>query len=145
MYKTWRDIVKIREENGGMASTNLDRFLVYEVPTNEHDSDAKAYNFSCYDMPPPIKKGEAAAKNVSVFCDLWVNNKKVATTREVTMDWPKYELAVDEMFQVNTFTMPSSIKLVIKMQERSFSAPDIVGIVNVPVPGMHVKTLTCAA
>ena len=46
------------------------------------------------------------------------------------------------MFQINLFTMPSSIQLEIYIN-RGF-ADRLVDVIDVEVPGQHVKTLTAA-
>jgi len=46
------------------------------------------------------------------------------------------------MFQVHVFTMPSSIKLEVVIQN-GLSTTEV-DIIDVEVPGQHVKTLTCA-
>ena len=68
----------------------MDKFEIYKT-INDEDGDGvfeTAYNFALGVEHPSDEKGKATASNVQVFCDLWVNNKKVATTRVVSMEWP---------------------------------------------------------
>ena len=77
-------------------------------------------------------------KNLTVQCHLLINNKKVAMTQKYKVNWPNFTADIMEQFQVHLFTMPSSIKIEINING------SVADVVNVQVPGEHVKTLTCA-
>ena len=78
-----------------------------------------------------------------MYAVLLINDIKVTKTNKVPLSWQNFNFQIKEMFQVNVFTQPSSIKVEIVLCD-GFSET-IVDVVNVEVPGQHVKALTCSA
>lgn len=55
------------------------------------------------------------------------------------MTWPNSELEILDQFQIHVFTLPSSVKLEIMINDK------LVDIIDLIIPGSHVKTLTSAS
>ena len=81
----------------------------------------------------------AKIRNLSVSCGLLVNGKRVAKTLdEHKVNWPNHYAEIFEQFQIRTFTMPASLQLEV------FINGNLMDILNIEVPGEHVKSLTFA-
>ena len=52
------------------------------------------------------------------------------------------EIFFNEMFQVHVFTMPSQIQLEVNLIDGLSTT--LIDLIEIEVPGKHVKTLTCA-
>lgn len=59
------------------------------------------------------------------------------------MRWPNLELDIFEQFEIYVFTMPSSIQL--ELVVGGLFSEQLVDVINLEVPGSHVKALTSAA
>ena len=81
----------------------------------------------------------AKIRNLTVSCGLLVNGKRVAKTLdEHKVNWPNHYAEIFEQFQIRTFTMPASLQLEV------FINGNLMDILNIEVPGEHVKSLTFA-
>jgi hypothetical protein len=49
------------------------------------------------------------AMKIRAYVRLIINGKYVSRTRKAFLKWPNFEIEIMEQFQVNVFTMPSSI------------------------------------
>jgi CC2D2A N-terminal C2 domain len=67
----------------------------------------------------------------------------VTRSRKVFLKWPNLELDIFEQFEIYVFTMPSSIQL--ELVVGGLFSEQLVDVLNVEVPGSHVKALTSAA
>jgi len=67
----------------------------------------------------------------------------VSQTKRQPLKYPRYKVELCEVFQVNLYSMPSSIQLEIYLT-RGFT-DRLIDVVDIEVPGQHVKTLTCAS
>ena len=61
------------------------------------------------------------------------------------MRWPNLEIDISEQFQVCVFTMPSSIQLEIVVDEPFSFRDTLLDVIDLEVPGSHVRALTSAA
>lgn len=77
-----------------------------------------------------------------MYAVLLINDRKVSKTNKVPVNWPNFNFQIKEMFQVHVFTIPSSIKVELILVD-GFSETTM-DIVDVEVPGQHVKSLTCS-
>ena len=73
---------------------------------------------------------------------MYINDMKVSETSRKHFKWPNFEVDIGEMFQVHVFTMPSSIKIEIVFVDGLRTIE--VDMIEIEVPGQHVRTLTCA-
>ena len=78
-----------------------------------------------------------------MYARLLINDRRVGKRVEVQMKWPNFEFPFKEIFLVDVFTIPNSIKVEIGLID-GFSTT-VVDIVNINVPGQHVKALTSAS
>lgn len=74
-----------------------------------------------------------------------INGRYVARSRKQFLRWPNLEIEISEQFQVCLFTMPSSIQLEVVVGVPLTIKEILVDVINVEVPGSHVKALTSAA
>lgn len=72
-----------------------------------------------------------------------INGHYVTRSRKVFLRWPNLELDILEQFEIYVFTMPSSIQL--ELVVGGLFSESMVDVINVEVPGSHVKALTSAA
>lgn len=72
-----------------------------------------------------------------------INGRYVSETKKVRLQHAQLKAELCEVFQVNLFTMPSSIQLELYISRGLIDT--LVDVVDVEVPGQHVKTLTCAS
>jgi len=79
---------------------------------------------------------------IRLYLRLLINGEFVAKTREVMMTGLTYEFHVGELFQVKLFTMPTSIQLEVVL---SGLKDRVVDVIDLEVPGTHVKALTSAS
>ena len=78
-----------------------------------------------------------------MYAVLIINGRKVSKTNKAPINYPRgFNFNIKEMFQVHVFTIPSSIKVELVLVD-GFSET-VIDIVNVEVPGQHVKSLTCS-
>lgn len=77
-----------------------------------------------------------------MYAVLLINDRKVSKTNKVLISWPTFNFSMKEIFQVHVFTIPSSIKVELILCD-GFSETTA-DIINVEVPGQHVKALTCS-
>jgi len=61
------------------------------------------------DLPQKEHKRKGAVEKINAFCKLIINGKHVSQTRKKPVAYPLFEVEFGEVFQVNVFTMPSSI------------------------------------
>ena len=83
------------------------------------------------------------AMRIRAFVRLIINGRYVSHSRKAFLRWPNLEIEIAEQFQVCLFTMPSSIQLEIVIG--GLFKETLVDVINVEVPGSHVKALTSAA
>ena len=79
-----------------------------------------------------------------MYAVLIINDQKVSKTNKqniFSQSNPIFQLK--EMFQVHVFTIPNSIKVELVLVD-GFSEI-VVDIINIEVPGSHVKSLTCSS
>ena len=67
----------------------------------------------------------------------------MSETRRANLKWPSFEAEICELFQVHVFTLPSSIQIQLVVQDGLRT--NEVAMLDVEVPGEHVRTLTCAS
>ena len=75
--------------------------------------------------------------------NLYVNEEKVCRSREYKLKFPEYEIDIYEVFHIQVFTMPSSIQ--IELVFSGLPCGKQVDILEVEVPGLHVKALTSSS
>jgi hypothetical protein len=85
------------------------------------------------------------AVKVRAYVRLIINGKYVARSRKQFLRWPNLEIEISEQFQVCLFTMPSSIQLEVVIGVPLTLKEILVDVINIEVPGSHVKALTSAA
>lgn len=81
--------------------------------------------------------------NIRAFVRLNINGRFVTRSRDAKLSWPNLEIEIMEQFQVCVFTMPSSISLEIVVG--GIIKDTVVDVVELEIPGSHVKALTSAA
>ena len=59
------------------------------------------------------------------------------------MKWPNFEFPFKEIFLVDVFTIPNTIKVEIGLIDGLSTT--VIDVVNINVPGQHVKALTSAS
>ena len=94
-------------------------------------------------MPGSEASRREEIQKLQVFARLFINGNQVSETRKANLRWPSFEAEICEMFQVHVFTLPGSIQIQIVVQDglRTFE----VDLLDVEVPGEHVRSLTCAS
>jgi hypothetical protein len=80
---------------------------------------------------------------IRAFIRLIINGHYVTRSKKAFLRWPNLELEIAEQFEVYLFTMPSSIQVEIVMG--GLFTETLVDVINLEVPGSHVKALTSAA
>jgi hypothetical protein len=105
-----------------------------QLPTKKFDNS---------ELASSEKDRRLSAGRERFYIKLIVNGKNVATSAKANMKHPNYEVAIDEVFQLNTFTMPRSIEMDIYMV--GTCCDTLVDRVAIQVPGEHVRTLTCTS
>lgn len=116
--KKWEELQAIRKENT-FKSTSLD-LKVQMIPI-ESDKSVE-YQFALFDTNIDTKlkfdsKGRlessrrSSISGIKAYGRLHINGNPVAETKKKPMSFPQFEIDMAEMFQVNVFTMPSSIFL----------------------------------
>ena len=88
---------------------------------------------------PEVLKRELIVKNTYAYCKLLIDGKYVSETRKVSIEWPSFEICILDQFQIHMFTLPSKVELQIFIEDK------MIDVVNVIIPGTHVKTLTSAS
>lgn len=150
IYQTWLEIEKERKEKN-FSSTNLN--LKVHKFTLEDGSEELTFNMA-FEQPSEQKNdgsglsfGEKRrrgnAKDLQVHGVLFINGVKVAVTEKKAVNWPKFEAQFSEMFQLHLFTVPSSIQLKILLADGILGDTQV-DLIDVEIPGSHVKSLTCA-
>lgn len=86
-----------------------------------------------------------SAVRVRAYIRLIINGRYVARSRKQFMRWPNLEIDISEQFQVCVFTMPSTIQLEIVVDEPFSFKDTLLDVIDLEVPGSHVKALTSAA
>ena len=86
-----------------------------------------------------------SAVRVRAYVRLIINGRYVARSRKQFMRWPNLEIDISEQFQVCVFTMPSTIQLEIVVDEPFSFKDTLLDVIDLEVPGSHVKALTSAA
>ena len=94
------------------------------------------------ELPSSEKSRQSKIKRMQVYAVLHINDRKVSKTNKAPISWPNFNFQIKEMFQVHVFTIPSSIKIEIILVD-GFSETTV-DLVNVEIPGQHVKALTCS-
>jgi hypothetical protein len=82
-------------------------------------------------------------QRVRAYVRVIINGHYVTRSRKVFLRWPNLELDILEQFEIYVFTMPSSIQL--ELVVGGLFSESLVDVINVEVPGSHVKALTSAA
>jgi hypothetical protein len=80
---------------------------------------------------------------IRAFLRLNINGRYVTRSRDAKLSWPNLEIEIMEQFQVCLFTMPSSISIEIVMG--GIIKDTVVDVLDLEIPGSHVKALTSAA
>jgi len=93
-------------------------------------------------LPSSERSRQNRIKKLQVYAVLLINDRKVSKTNKAPVNWPNFNFQVKEMFQVHVFTIPSSIKIELVLVD-GFSET-IIDVINVEVPGQHVRSLTCS-
>ena len=149
LYQTWTKIDDLRLQNK-FAATNV-KLKVHKQAMDDGNTE---YIFNLVQQNPSekmsdggsLKHREVSRRNsiqkLRAFARLYINGKRVSETKKQPVLWPNFEAQICEMFQVHVFTMPSSIQIEIVIQDGLFNTE--VDMIDIEVPGQHVKTLTCA-
>lgn len=82
-------------------------------------------------------------QRVRAYVRVVINGHYVTRSRKVFLRWPNLELDILEQFEIYVFTMPSTIQL--ELVVGGLFSESLVDVINVEVPGSHVKALTSAA
>jgi hypothetical protein len=80
---------------------------------------------------------------IRAYVRLIINGRYVTRSRKAFLKWPSFEIEFTEQFQICLFTMPSSIQLEIVIG--GAFKESLVDVIDLEVPGSHVKALTSAA
>lgn len=108
--------------------------LMHEEPS------AKKFNGSA--LPSSEVSRRNNSMRIRAYVRLIINGKYVSRTKKAFLKWPNFEIEISEQFQVCLFTMPSSIQLEIVV---GTFKEYLVDVIDVEVPGTHVKALTSAS
>lgn len=84
-------------------------------------------------LPAEVNTRRANVEKIRVFAKLFINGRLVSQTKRQPLKHPQFRAELCEVFQVNLFSMPSSIQLEIYMS-RGFT-DRLVDVVEVEVPG----------
>lgn len=123
-----------RRDTGGQTEYS---FAFINQNPSEEKNDGSA-------LPAEVRNRRESLKKVRVFAKLFINGRFVSETKKVPLTKSYFVAELCEVFQVNLFSMPSSIQLEVYLS-RGFGTFDrLVDVIDVEVPGQHVKTLTCA-
>ena len=139
IYTLWNKIKEIRKENG-FNFTNAD----LKVHRGESGDDV-LFNLEQrsnlvqeeYQSQVDAYKNKTLAK--TVYCRLLFDGVEVATTDSKNLSYPGFEVDIFEQFKIHVFTLPGKIQLEVLIDG---SAVDLIDLI---VPGNHVKSLTSAS
>jgi hypothetical protein len=148
VYRKWKEIKELRKTNG-FASTNFKMNVHKGGPNNEElyfnivheEASSKQFNGSA--LPSAEVSRRNNMQRVRAYVRVIINGHYVTRSRKVFLRWPTLELDIMEQFEIYVFTMPSSIQL--ELVVGGLFSEQLVDVVNVEVPGSHVKALTSAA
>lgn len=68
-----------------------------------------------------------------------IDGKFVAQTKKTKISWPSYEVDICDQFMIHVFTLPAKVQLEVLLNDR------IVDIIDLVIPGHHVRTLTSSS
>lgn len=136
IYQQWTEIKKKRAEQGFTITPY--ELKVFQGP----DEKEVLFNLN----QTQVNEGEALIKNkkkkinnTTGYCKLIIDGKYVTQTAKSQISWPNFELDILDQFDIHVFTLPSSVQLEIVIGDK------MVDILDLIIPGSHVKTLTSAA
>ena len=147
LYRKWKDVKELRKKNQYMSTPWKLKVLkgnngeLYFNLKNEQDVSKTLVNGNA--LPRSEEDRRSSAKSIRAYVRLIINGHYVARSRKQQMDWPSFEIDVAEQFQVCLFTMPSSIQLEVVMG--GLFREQLVDVLDIEVPGSHVKALSSAA
>ena len=146
VYKKWREIKELRKKNG-FSSTNIKmnvhKGLNDELYFNIVHEEPSSKQFGGAALPSSEVTRRNNTQRVRAYVRVIINGHYVTRSRKVFLRWPNLELDILEQFEVYLFTMPSSIQL--ELVVGGLFTEQLVDVINVEVPGSHVKALTSAA
>jgi|LauGreDrversion4_2_1035121.scaffolds.fasta_scaffold15507_2 hypothetical protein len=146
LYQKWKEIKELRKKNMYAASN---------LKLKVHKSDDGEFFFNLIHEEPSSKlysggalpSSEITRRNdivkIRAFIRLIINGHYVTRSKKAFLKWPNLELEIAEQFEVYLFTMPSSIQVEIVIG--GLFSEVLVDVINLEVPGSHVKALTSAA
>ena len=146
LYRKWKEIKELRKKNM-YSATNLKMKvnkgnggeiyfnLVYEEPS------FKQFNGTALPHSEVTRRNNAIS--IRAYVRLIINGKYVTRSNKRLLKWPNLEIEIAEQFQVCLFTMPSSIQL--ELVVGGIFKEHLIDVLNIEVPGSHVKALTSAA
>jgi len=138
IYDLWQEIVNLRKKNpDGYANT------MYDLKVHKGDlGDDVLFQLKkkgTQDHPDPVLKRKANVQKTPALCRLLIDGKVVAETRKVAIDWPSYEINILDQFSIHMFTLPGNVQLEIVINGKT------IDVIELEIPGAHVKTLTSAS
>lgn len=133
-YASTNVALKVHKQELANGGSDFMFNLTYGQPS-ERTAEDKA-------LPGSEASRRNGARRLQTYAVLLINDKKVSKTRKVPVNWPTFEAKICEMFQVHVFTMPSSIRVELVLVDGILES--VVDVVDVEVPGQHVKALTCS-
>lgn len=60
-------------------------------------------------LPAEVNTRRANVEKIRVYAKLFINGKLVSQTKRQPLKYPQFKVELCEVFQVNLFSMPSSI------------------------------------
>lgn len=79
-----------------------------------------------------VSSRENVFSRLKIKAALVINDIRVAVTEPKKIDWPAFSAQFEQLFQVNLFTMPSSIKIELILVDGGETTVDFV---TIEVPG----------
>jgi hypothetical protein len=86
-----------------------------------------------------VQKQMDRTKKTLCYCKVLIDGKFVGQTKKTPVTWPNYEVEICDQFLIHVFTLPSKVQLEIVINDKS------VDIVDLVIPGHHVRTLTSSS
>lgn len=125
LYEKWLELKDIRG-NQDFESTTVDlKAKEFDLPNGRKEiifflnhKDPLEKTISGKAMPSSELARRRKVMSLQSTIDVYVNDKKVETSRAANVSWPKFEAEFGDQFLIYLYTMPKSIELRINLQNK---------------------------
>jgi hypothetical protein len=143
LYEKWLELKEIRKKQD-FESTTVDlKVKEFDLPNGKKEiifflnsKEIQDKTLSGKSMPSSELSRRKRIKTLTAKIDIFVNGKKVDTSRPANVSWPNFEADLGDQFLLFLYTMPKSIELKITLEGTEIC------FIPVEIPGTKVDALT---